>query len=351
MSILNRPEFSSAYFFPVTNRCESVVEVNMGDAILRCHYHRPNANGPTLIHFHGNGEAVEPYVTGKFPDLVEQTTRGMNTLMIEYRGYGGSTGTAELVSMLPDGENVLKALNIDPARSIAYGRSIGSLYAIELASRCPTLAGLVIDSGIADIRKPFLEAPNAPRIIEELGVHEVQSEIDAWFNHQEKISRYAGQLLLLHAKHDRLIDVEHAYSLHRWATSATKELRVYDKGDHNTIFPINHYDMMESLSWMAEKLFPECTMPMPESIRYVRLDSEIGVEVGCPIENAQRYEELLRQRESEQQAIKERGPTEEEKAVVAAIERMKQRRMNESEVLLRKPSRPIVDRIANWFRL
>jgi len=349
MTILNNEAINSIYFYPQASRCEDAIEVDVGDAVLRCHYHRPNPRHPTLVHFHGNAEAVAPYVSGEFPNLVQSSTCGMNTLMIEYRGYGGSTGDVEMVSMLSDGEAVLKALNVDPAQSIAYGRSIGSLYAIELAHRCPTLAGLVIDSGIADIRKPFLEHPSVLDKLESLDMNEVETEIETWFNHEKKISQYTGDLLLFHTKLDGLIDVDHAYSLNRWATSSTKQLRVYDNGNHNTIFQVNHSDMMDSIGYMAERLFPECKKQITHSIRYRRLDSEIGVEVGCPIENARRREESARQREREMQAIKERGPTKEMQAMIDSFRERRDRRTDEPEVPKQGRLRSMINRILSKF--
>ena len=46
----------------------------------------------TMIHFHGNGEAVAdyvPFMADVFADM------GLNSLFVEYREYGGSTGQAE----------------------------------------------------------------------------------------------------------------------------------------------------------------------------------------------------------------------------------------------------------------
>ena len=58
--------------------------------------------------------------------------------------------------MLGDGEATVKAAGLAPERVIAFGRSIGSLYAIELAHRQPALAGLILESGIADPSERFL---------------------------------------------------------------------------------------------------------------------------------------------------------------------------------------------------
>ncbi len=106
--------------------------------------------------------------------------------MIEYRGYGGSSGEPDLVSMLDYGQAVLKVLCIAPAVVVAYGRSIGSLFAIELSRRCPHLAGMVIDSGIADIQERFLAQPRIREVLEGLGHTEVEAEMGRYFDHQAK---------------------------------------------------------------------------------------------------------------------------------------------------------------------
>ncbi len=256
MSILNHPAISKAYFFPQAIRCNEAIEVDIGEATLRCLNYRPNPELPTLVHFHGNGESVAHYVRGGFPPLFSEELCGINVLMIEYRGYGGSTGEVELVSMLADGQSVLQQLGIDPAKSIACGRSVGSLYAIELAHRCPSLAGLVIDSGIADIRERFLAYPQIRQTLEKFENTEVESDIRKHFDHPEKMRSYKGPLLLLHTQNDGIIDSSHAERLYDWAGTTNKELRIYADGNHNTIFPQNYRDMLFSIRLLCQAAFP-----------------------------------------------------------------------------------------------
>lgn len=256
MSILNQPEISEAYFFPQDVRCEDVIEVNVGAAVLRCHHYIGNQDGRTLVHFHGNGEAVGHYTEDDFPAMLSSRMNGINVLMVEYRGYGGSTGEVEMASMLPDGKNIIEQLEIDPAKTIAYGRSIGSLYAIELAFRCPALAGLVIDSGIADIRERFLARKDIAGAIENWDA--VENEIAMHFNHQTKIGDFKGDLLLLHAARDGLIEMSHADRLYEWATGARRRTYTgYLEGNHNTIFPVNHESMLGHLRCLEQDLFQE----------------------------------------------------------------------------------------------
>ena len=226
MSFLNDAEFSKMYFYPQDIRCESAIEVAVNGVTLRCVYHGSDPSLPTLVHFHGNGEAVEHYLQmGYVPKLLAEVG-DMNILLVEYRGYGGSSGAPQLVAMLDDGEALVHALNLDPTRCVAYGRSIGSLYALELASRFPNLGGLFLDSAIADMQSPFMDW-----LMDELLTLEgterrqrILAEVDHYFSHQSKIAKFQGNLVICHTARDKIIHVEGAKQLYMWASTLKKEL-------------------------------------------------------------------------------------------------------------------------------
>ena len=201
---------------------------------LACYYKQNNPDAFTLVHFHGNGEAVADYVPW-ITDLY--TELGLNLLLVEYRQYGGSSGKAQLVAMLGDGEGAMQAIGIPPSRAIVFGRSIGSLYAIELASRQPDIAGLVLDSGIADPCQRFLKYGE----LEAAGIseREVQEESIKYFDHHSKLSRYKNPLLILHTEHDGLIDISQAETNYQSAGSERKRFERFPKGNHNTILTVN----------------------------------------------------------------------------------------------------------------
>ena len=133
--------------------------------------------------------------------------------------------------MLGDGEAVIAAAGLTPEKVIAFGRSIGSLYAVELVHRQPAIAGLVLESGIADASDRFLDRVN----LTGTGVttRDAIGEIKQTFNQERKLSGYHKPLLLLHAEHDRLLDISHAEWNYRWAASAQKQLVRLPFGDHN----------------------------------------------------------------------------------------------------------------------
>ncbi len=243
--ILDHPLISERYFFPRRAPPPDPFIVDCGDAKLACWRKVVDAKRPTLLHFHGNGEVVREYV----PDDAEAFIAcGVNPFFSEYRGYGGSTGTPQLGKMLGDVEAVVKATGVPTSQLIVFGRSVGSIFAVEVARRYPDIRGLILESGIAD---PFERL--AMRVTpEELGVSPgaFADAIAKHLDHRAKLAKYSGRLLLMHTRHDGLVDLEHARKNHAWAASKDKELVVFEAGDHNTIMHRN-WDAY----WAAVKAF------------------------------------------------------------------------------------------------
>ena len=241
--ILDHPAISGRYLFPQDRFVDAPFFVNVGDVQLACYRRTIDPDAFTLIHFHGNGEAVAdyvPFMVDLFGDM------GLDSLFVEYREYGDSTGRAQLIAMLGDGEAAMKAAGIAPEKAIVFGRSIGSLYAIELASRQPTIAGLIIESGIADPSERFLTYAD----LESAGFDEadVRTEVKRDFNHKKKLAGYTNPLLTLHTENDGLIDITHAERNHKWAGSRQKRLVRFASGSHNTIFRANEQEYLDGVA-------------------------------------------------------------------------------------------------------
>ena len=229
-SILDHPAISGRYLFPQPRRVDDPFTVEVSGAKLACYRHIIAPENYTLVHFHGNGEAVADYIPF-MPDVF--ASFGLNSLFVEYREYGDSTGSARLVAMLCDGEAAIVAAGISPNKVIAFGRSIGSLYAIELVNRQPTLAGLILESGIADPSERFLESVD----LAAAGTtrDEVLAECRRYFDHERKLAGYGNPLLVMHTEYDGLIDISHAERNYEWAASEQKRLLRFPFGNHNTI--------------------------------------------------------------------------------------------------------------------
>ncbi|MDP7016965.1 MAG: alpha/beta hydrolase [Pirellulaceae bacterium] len=225
--------------------------IDVGGAQLACHHHVSDPDNLTLVHFHGNGEVVADYV----PGMVDELTRlGLNSLFVEYREYGDSTGTAQLVAMLGDGQRVLEAVGLQPGEVIVFGRSIGSLYAIELAHRHPDIGGMILESGIAAPGERFLAYAD----LRAAGIDEaeVMAEVKRHFDHRTKLWGYRQPLLIMHCEQDDLVDISHAERNHKWARGY-KLLRRFRDGNHNSIMMANYAEYFQSIKSFAKLVAAE----------------------------------------------------------------------------------------------
>jgi pimeloyl-ACP methyl ester carboxylesterase len=241
LSILDHPTLSQRYFFPRRDAPASIFWIDCNEARLACAYVAPHRDALTLVHFHGNGEVVADSI----PDLAaDLTVLGFNVLFAEYRGYGASTGEPGMACILEDVPQIVNALSIPPNRLVAFGRSVGSLYAVELAHRFPETAGLIIESGIADPLERILLRVRPEEL--NVTVKQLADEVRSRLNPQPKLNAYSGPVLVIHAENDSMVNSSHAVRNAGYAKRAT--LRLLPEGDHNSIFDENREEYLATLT-------------------------------------------------------------------------------------------------------
>ena len=241
-NILDHVLISERYFFPREGCFENPFWVDCGDARLACSYHEIDPAAKTLIHFHGNGEIVDDW-QGDFVTLIQKM--GCNCFLAELRGYGQSTGQPQLGKMLEDVVPTIEALQRPASELIFFGRSVGSIFAIEAAAKFPQAAGLILESGVADVLERLLLRVDAG----ELGVSvvEFENEISRKLDHQAKMMGYPGPVLVMHTQNDGLVDVSHGQRLYDWA-SGKKTLKIFPQGNHNDIMYVNAREYFGALA-------------------------------------------------------------------------------------------------------
>jgi len=241
--ILSHRLISERYFFPRHGSFADPFWVDCGDARLACSYHEIDPQAKTLVHFHGNGEIVDDW-RGDFVGLIQQM--GCNVFLAELRGYGQSSGQPQLGKMLEDVVPTIEALGRPASELIFFGRSVGSIFAIEAAARFPQAAGMIIESGVADVLERLLLRVQP----QELGcsADELNATVAEYLDHQQKLAAYPGPLLVMHTQHDGLVDVSHGQRLYQWA-AGKKNLKVFPQGNHNDIMFVN---AREYFSLLAE---------------------------------------------------------------------------------------------------
>ncbi|MCD1116097.1 alpha/beta hydrolase [Chryseobacterium turcicum] len=122
---------------------------------------KPNTAKPkaTILFFHGAAGNVSTYVFMIKP-LVEA---GFQVAMVDFQGYGKSTGTPTHLNVAADGQKffdtMLNRKDIKNTKILIYGASLGSQVATHLAKNNKAkISGLVIDGGMssfADIAAVF----------------------------------------------------------------------------------------------------------------------------------------------------------------------------------------------------
>jgi fermentation-respiration switch protein FrsA (DUF1100 family) len=102
----------------------------------------PARNAPVLIYFGGNAEEVS-HVALEAAEL-----RGVSLVLVNYRGYGRSTGQPGEQALFADAlkiyDHVAALPGVDAKRIIVMGRSLGSGVATYLASRRPVAAVVLV---------------------------------------------------------------------------------------------------------------------------------------------------------------------------------------------------------------
>jgi pimeloyl-ACP methyl ester carboxylesterase len=243
-NLLDHRLISERYFFPRKGDFSDPFWVDCGDARLACSYHEIDPAARTLIHFHGNGEIVDDW-QGDFVRLIQQLG-GCNVFLAELRGYGQSSGEPQLGKMLDDVIPTVQALQRPANELIFFGRSVGSIFAIEAAAQFPEAAGLILESGVADVMERLLLRVSPSEI--GVSVADFESAVSQRLNHQRKMRAYSGPVLVMHTQNDGLVDVSHGERLYQWATGR-KKLKIFPHGNHNDIMFVN---AREYFSLLAE---------------------------------------------------------------------------------------------------
>lgn len=173
---------------------------------------------PLVIFFHGNGEVID-----FLPEQAEGfRALGMGVLLVEYPGFGRSTGKPTERSITETAvaayDVMLQREEVDPVRIVIFGRSLGGGAACVLAARRPT-AALILQSTFTSTR-PFARGFLAPGFI-----------VRDQFDNGKVVAAYRQPLLLFHGSRDTIIPPEHSRQLLRLAPHA----RLVE-------FPCNHND-------------------------------------------------------------------------------------------------------------
>lgn len=156
----------------------------------------PPAGAGVVLYLHGQlgSLGTQEYIVTRVRDMA---TAGLGVLVIDYRGYGGSTGRPSEAGLITDAKAAYDFIKASaPGAPVAiFGTSLGTGVAVALASHVEE-KGLVLDSPfssalhVAEQRYPWLPASLLMR--------------DTW-DSMARITAVNTPLLLVHCDTDRTV--------------------------------------------------------------------------------------------------------------------------------------------------
>jgi fermentation-respiration switch protein FrsA (DUF1100 family) len=203
-----------------------------------------SSRGPTLLFFHGNAGNI----SHRLDSIQIFHELALNVLIIDYRGYGRSTGKPSEEGLYQDAEaawNYLtKFRGIDAKEIVLFGRSLGGAVATWLAAKAQP-AAVIVES-------TFTSVPDMAAKLYPLLPVRWLARLD--FNAQENIRRIKSPVLILHSRDDEIVPFEHARSLYEAANEPKKLVEIY--GGHNDGFIVSGQFYTDILRRFIEKYLP-----------------------------------------------------------------------------------------------
>ena len=240
-SFIDNPAVSNAVFYPrkipeptLLDSYIKVLKLKINKNILiGGFYYLNDYNFPTILLFHGNAEiaADYQYLLDFFFDC------GVNLAVIDYRGYGFSSGEIFYTSLITDALPIytefskwMKEKDFNNSIFI-LGRSIGSICASEIGAQNPEyLRGVIFSSGFASVYNMMtglfrISGPN------------VTPEELSEYSNDTRIKKFQKPVLVIHGTEDWTIPFDEGKLIYNCVPEGIeKKLVLIEGADHNNIF-------------------------------------------------------------------------------------------------------------------
>jgi abhydrolase domain-containing protein 17 len=179
----------------------------------------PNPNATfTILFSHGNAEDIRD----DQPLLERIRESGFAVLAYDYQGYGTSEGNPTESHAYDDEDAaynfLVQNMHVQPTKIIAFGRSVGTGPATDLAARRP-VAGLILESAFT----------STFRVMTRVSVFPFDR-----FDNLRKIKRVHCPVLIIHGTQDSVINAVHGRELFP-AANEPKQAFWVEGANHNDV--------------------------------------------------------------------------------------------------------------------
>ncbi len=173
-----------------------------------------------LLYFGGNSEDVAANIA-EFAALFPERT----AYLVNYRGYGGSTGAPTEAALLADGEAVFDAIRAQSDDVAVIGRSLGSGVAVHLAATRPVSKLVLVTPFDSIVRVAQAHLPLVP----------VAWLLEDRFDSLAQVGKITTPTLVLLAPRDRVIPAANSVRLLAAFSHGRAQTRTIPGTNHDSI--------------------------------------------------------------------------------------------------------------------
>lgn len=211
---------------------EIFLETEDHERINALYFFKPRSKS-VVLYFHGNGGSLDSWQT-LAPDFLKLN---LNLMIIDYRGYGKSTGSFSEKGFYRDAEAafgfLLQKKNYSENQIILFGRSIGSGVATEMAVRHPHVKALILETPFT--RLVDLAQEKMPWTLPHLFLR-------FRFNNLSRLKKLSVPLLIIHGTDDEIIPYSNGQELFE-SYRGPKEFLSIKGGNHNNLSDFTEHDL------------------------------------------------------------------------------------------------------------
>ncbi|KAK4316995.1 hypothetical protein Pmani_011896 [Petrolisthes manimaculis] len=217
------------------------------------------SSAPTFIYFHGNAGNLGHRLSNVY-GLYRWL--GVNLLLLEYRGYGLSSGSPSEAGLYLDAQAAVSYLktrtDIDQAKIIIFGRSLGGAVAVDCVSRAEVssrVAGVVLEN-------TFTSIPDMATVL--FSSVTFLARLPHWCHKNKYLSKYkmcrvVVPTLLVSGQADTLVPPRMMVDLYHCCASPVKRLMQFTHGSHNETWRCPGY--YQVLAHFLDEVFKRTTQP------------------------------------------------------------------------------------------
>ncbi|MFX0021967.1 MAG: alpha/beta hydrolase [Candidatus Hermodarchaeota archaeon] len=240
-SFIDHPTVSSTIFYPRKSPVPTILSPNIKilklqvtkKIIIGGYFYLNDSSLPTILLFHGNGEIAADYQY--FLDFFFDC--GVNLAVVDFRGYGFSSGEPIYSSLISDALPVYnefhKWMNRNKLKDSLFllGRSLGSACTSEIGSHNPdSLRGIIFESGFASMY-------NMMTRLFRISGPDVTPEGLSEYSNDTRIRKFQKPVLIIHGTNDWVIPCDEGKLIYENIPEGVdKKLVLIEGAGHNDIF-------------------------------------------------------------------------------------------------------------------